>query len=122
MKMNVEEMLPQVTEFLKTEANTQTVIGEPFTLAEFTCIPVVRLGMGFGSGMGEGEAPKQGHGEGGGVGGGMGIEPIGFLVARGKEINFISTKTHTGLSAAFEKVPDLIEKYLKYREAEVVKN
>ncbi|MFN7120324.1 MAG: GerW family sporulation protein [Saprospiraceae bacterium] len=122
MKLNVEEMLPQVTEFLKTEANTQTVVGEAFTLGEFTCIPVVRLGMGFGSGIGEGEAPKQGHGEGGGVGGGMGIEPIGFLVARGKEITFISTKTHTGLAAAFEKVPDLIEKYLKYREIEVAKN
>lgn len=122
MKLNVEEMLPQVTEFLKTEANTHTVIGEPFTLGEFTCIPVIRLGMGFGSGMGEGQDPKKGQGEGGGVGGGMGIEPIGFLVARGNEINFVSTKTHTGLAAAFEKVPDLIEKYLKYREAEVAKN
>jgi len=122
MKLNVEEMLPQVTDFLKSEANTHTVIGEAFTLGEFTCIPVVRVGMGFGSGMGEGEAPKQGVGEGGGVAGGMGIEPIGFLVARGKEISFISTKAHTGLAAAFEKVPDLIEKYLKYRETETAKN
>lgn len=122
MKLNVEEMLPQVTDFLKTEAKSQTVIGEAFALGEFTCIPVVRLGMGFGSGMGEGEDTKKGHGEGGGVGGGMGIEPIGFLVARGAEITFVSTKTHTGLAAAFEKVPDLIEKYLKYREAEAVKN
>ena len=122
MKMNVEDMLPKVTDFLKTEANTQTVIGEAFTLGEFNCIPVIRLGMGFGSGIGEGEAPKTGHGEGGGAGGAMGIEPIGFLVSRGAEISFISTKAHTGLSAAFEKVPDLIEKFLKYREAETVKN
>lgn len=123
MKLNVEEMLPQVTDFLKSEANTHTVVGEPFTLAEFTCIPVIRLGMGFGSGMGEGEDPKKtGRGEGGGVGGGMGIEPIGFLVARGGEISFISTKVHTGLAAAFEKVPDLIEKYLKFKETEVRKN
>lgn len=122
MKMNVEEMLPKVTEFLKAEADTKTVIGEPFALGEFNCIPVIRIGMGFGSGMGEGEDVKKGHGEGGGVGGGMGIEPIGFLVSRGHEINFVSTKTNTGLSAAFEKVPDLIEKFLKLREKEVVKN
>lgn len=122
MKMNVEEMLPKVTDFLKAEADSKTVIGEPFTLGEFNCIPVVRLGMGFGSGMGEGEDSKKGHGEGGGVGGGMGIEPIGFLVARGNEINFVSTKTNTGLSAAFEKVPDLIEKFLKLRETEMTKN
>lgn len=122
MKMNVDEMLPKVTDFLKTEADSKTVIGEPFTLGEFNCIPVIRLGMGFGSGMGGGEDAKKGHGEGGGVGGGMGIEPIGFLVSRGNEINFVSTKTNTGLSAAFEKVPDLIEKFLKLRETEMTKN
>jgi len=122
MKMNVEEMLPKVTDFLKAEADSKTVIGEPFTLGEFNCIPVIRIGMGFGSGMGEGEDPKKGHGEGGAVGGGMGIEPIGFLVAHGNEINFISTKTNTGLSAAFERVPDLIEKFLKLRENQMAKN
>lgn len=122
MKINVEEMLPQITDFLKTEAKTQTVIGEAFNLGEFSCIPVIRLGMGFGSGMGEGEDTKQGHGEGGAVGGGMGIEPIGFLVSRGADISFISTKTNRGLAAAFEKVPDLIEKFLKQREQEAVKN
>jgi hypothetical protein len=44
------------------------------------------------------------------------------LVAHGNEINFISTKTNTGLSAAFEKVPDLIEKFLKLRENQMAKN
>jgi uncharacterized spore protein YtfJ len=122
MKMNVEEMLPKVTDFLKAEAHAQTVIGEPFSLGEFNCIPVIRVGMGFGSGIGEGEAPKDGRGEGGGAGGAMGIEPIGFLVSKGSEISFVSTKTNTGLSAAFEKVPDLIEKFMKYRETETVKN
>jgi uncharacterized spore protein YtfJ len=122
MKVKVEEMLPQITDFLKTEANSQTVIGEPFQLGEFSCIPVVRLGMGFGTGVGEGEAPKQGHGEGSGGGAGLGIEPIGFLVSRGDEISFVSTRTNRGLAAAFEKVPDLIEKFLKQRELETAKN
>ena len=110
-------MISQITDFMKSEAKTQTVIGEPFQLGEFSCIPVIRVGMGFGSGGGEGDAPKEGHGEGGGVGAGMGIEPIGFLVSKDDTISFVSTKTNQGLSAAFEKVPSLIEKFMKTREA-----
>ncbi|HMN88583.1 MAG TPA: spore germination protein GerW family protein [Saprospiraceae bacterium] len=117
MKVNFEELIPQITEFLKSEAKTETVIGTQFQLGEFSCVPVIRLGMGFGSGGGEGEAPnKQGHGEGAGAGGGIGIEPIGFLVARTDQISFIATRYASGLSAAFEKVPDLIEKYMEQQK------
>lgn len=112
MDLQMKETLEQITNFMQTEAKTETVIGEAFQLGEFSCIPVIRVGMGFGTGVGEGDAPKQGHGTGGGAGAGMGIEPIGFLVARGEQISFISTKTNKGLASAFEKVPDLISKFL----------
>jgi len=119
MNVNFEELIPQITEFLKSEAKTETVVGEQFQLGEFSCVPVVRLGMGFGSGGGEGEAPeKKGHGEGAGAGGGIGIEPIGFLVTRGEQISFISTRHASGLSAAFEKVPGLIEKFMEDKKKE----
>ena len=72
----------------------------------------------FGTGSGEGDDHKVGRGEGGAAGGGLGIEPIGFLVSRGDNINFISTKTNSGLAAAFEKVPDLLQKYLETRQLE----
>ncbi len=111
--MHFEELLGKVTSFMKTEANTKTVIGEQFNLGEFSCIPVIRVGMGFGTGGGEGDVSKNTHSEGGGAGGGMGIEPLGFLVSKGELIQFVSTKTNKGLSAAFEKVPELIEKYLE---------
>lgn len=114
--MPFEKMLENVTEFIQNEVKTETVIGEPFQLGEFSCIPVIRAGMGFGSGGGEGEDPKAGQGSGGGAGGGLGIEPIGFLVSRGDQISFISTRTNKGLSAAFEKVPDLLERFMKMRE------
>ena len=52
-------MLPKMTEFFKNEAKTDTVIGTPFQLGEFHCVPVIRVGLGFGSGMGEGGDPKQ---------------------------------------------------------------
>lgn len=113
MKTKIEEMLPQITEFLKSEAKTETVVGKPFKLGAFECVPVIRVGLGFGSGLGEGEAPKQGRGEGGGVAGGIGVEPIGFLVSREKEISFLSTREKGSLTAAFEKAPELLEKYLE---------
>lgn len=116
MEMQFEKLLSQVTDFIQTEARTETVIGEVFQLGEYSCIPVIRMGVGFGTGGGEGAAPKNGHGEGGGAGAGMGIEPIGFLVSRADQISFVSTKTNRGLAAAFEKVPDLLQKYLENQQ------
>ncbi len=49
----------------------------------------------------------------------MGIEPIGFLVTRNEEISFIGVnKSSKGISAAFEKVPDLVEKIMSNRKKE----
>ena len=64
--LNVEEMLNKVTDFIHEETNTTTVVGKEFTLGEYTCVPVIRVGLGFGSGGGEGKDPKKGAGEGGG--------------------------------------------------------
>lgn len=117
MDIKVDEMLEKVTNFMKQEATTDTVIGDAFQLGEFSCIPVIRVGMGFGSGGGEGDAPKtSGHGEGMGIGGGMGIEPIGFLVSRSNDISFVSTKRNSGIAAAFEKVPELLNTYLESKK------
>jgi uncharacterized spore protein YtfJ len=120
MNAPFEEVISKVTEFLKNEANTETVIGKQFQLGEFTCVPVIRIGMGFGFGGGEGEGDSnkngKGKGEGAGGGAGTGIEPMGFLVTRGEEINFVSTRTSKGLNAMFEKAPDLISKYFDKKE------
>jgi uncharacterized spore protein YtfJ len=122
MAFNLEETVKQLTDFLKTEAKTETVMGQSFQLGEFTCVPVIKFGMGlgYGGGEGHGDAPGKGKGEGigGGAGGGMGVEPIGFLTTRGDQISFIPTRTSRGLSAAFEKVPDLLEKMFDKKKTE----
>lgn len=115
MDLHFEELLEKITEFMKTEANTETVVGKPFELGEFKCVPVIRVGMGFGSGGGEGTEVKKGKGQGGGAGAGIGIEPIGFLVTKEDHISFLPAGKSTGLAAAFEKVPDLIEKLAQQR-------
>lgn len=118
MDLHFDELLGKITDFIKSEANTETVVGEQFILGEFKCVPVIKVGMGFGSGGGEGKETKGRTGEGMGAGAGVGIEPIGFLVTKGDEISFLEAgKTH-GLAAAFEKVPDLIEKIAKTRAKE----
>lgn len=119
---NVNEILGKVTEFLKSEAKTETIIGKEFKLGEFNCVPVVSLGIGFGGGSGEGKgnAKGQADGEGTGVGGGAGIGmgPVGFLVTRGSEIQFIPTRSSKGLSATFEKIPGLLEKLFEKQKTE----
>ncbi|WP_127020706.1 GerW family sporulation protein [Flagellimonas beolgyonensis] len=115
MDLHFEELMGKVTDFLKSEAKSETVIGEPFKLGEFTCVPVIKVGLGFGSGGGEGVEAKGRKGEGVGAGGGIGIEPIGFLVTKGEEISFLEAGKAHGLAAAFEKVPDLIEKFVAER-------
>lgn len=123
MDLHFDELLKQITEFIKTEAKTETVVGEAFELGEFKCVPVIKVGLGFGSGGGEGFEKKEIKGEGMGAGAGVGIEPIGFLVTKGENISFLEAgKTH-GLAAMFEKVPDLVENIVKMRtkqEAEPV--
>lgn len=118
MELHFDELLSQITDFIKTEAQTETVVGDQFELGEFKCVPVIKVGMGFGSGGGEGTEAKAKKGQGMGAGAGVGIQPIGFLVTRGEEISFLAAgKTH-GLAAVFEKVPDLIERIAKNREKE----
>lgn len=116
---NFNDMLGKVTEFLKSEAKAETIIGQQFQLGEFTCVPVMSVGLGFGGGGGEGKGAMKGQGEGEGTGagggGGLGMAPMGFLVTRGSEIQFISTRSSKGLSAVFEKVPDLMEKFMEQK-------
>ncbi len=122
MELHLEELLGKITDFMKTEANTETVVGKEFQLGEFKCVPVIKVGMGFGSGGGEGTETKGKKGEGMGAGAGIGIEPIGFLATKGDEISFIEAGQAHGLSAAFEKVPNLIEKLVANKNKEAMAN
>lgn len=121
----LNEVLGKVTEFLKSEANTETIIGQQFKLGEFTCVPVMSVGLGLGGGGGEGKgnakAAGEGEGTGAGVGAGIGLAPIGFLATKGNDIQFIPVRSSKGLSAVFEKLPDVLEKFLdKSKKKETV--
>lgn len=120
----MDDFIGKITDFIRSEAKTETVVGQQFKLGEFTCVPVIAFGMGFGGGEGGGEGEgtgiisKSGKGKGEGMGGGagMGVSPLGFLVTRGDQISFVSTKSGRGLSAVFEKMPDMLEKYFNAKK------
>ena len=117
MNINFDELLTRVTDFLKNETQTETIVGDPFTLGEFSCVPIIRARMGFGTGGGEGSGPKnEGMGEGAAIGAGVMVEPIGFLVTRGDEIHFLGANRHSGMDTALEKLPDLLGKWMDNRK------
>ncbi|MBV8390535.1 MAG: GerW family sporulation protein [Mucilaginibacter sp.] len=123
---NLDGMLGKLTEFLKSEAKTETIIGQQFQLGEFTCVPVMSIGLGVGSGGGEGKGKgkgpggSKGEGEGEGLGAlggaGVGMGPVGFLVTKGGTIEFISTRSSKGINALFEKAPDIIDKIIEKKQ------
>ena len=117
MEANLEQLLEKLSEKVKGMANTETIIGEEFTLGDFKCKPVIKVGLGFGAGAGKGDDPKRKQaGEGNGGGAGIGIAPVGFLVAKGDEISFLPADCKKGLSAIFDKVPDLMEKMMDLKK------
>ena len=110
MDINIENLLDKVSDHVKTLASTETILGEEFTLGEFTCRPVIKVGTGFGSGAGSGNDTKSNKGAGGGAGAGIGITPLGFLTTKGDQIYFIPSDKKTPLSSLIDKVPDLVDK------------
>jgi len=92
MPNKLKELLSSIIGELKEISATETIIGEPVTLADKKVIPVSRLMLGFGVGGGEGESDEKGSGFGGGGGGGIRVEPVGFIVIDGDKVSFLPTK------------------------------
>lgn len=107
----VNDLLSKMTDFLTKEVKTETLIGQPFQAGEYTCVPIMKVGMGFG--VGEGKEPTKG-GTGGAAG--IGMQPIGFLASRGEDIRFIPANNSKGFDAVLEKMPDVLERYLQSRK------
>ena len=117
METNFDQVFEKVASSVKEMVNTDTILGEEFKIGDFTCKPVIKVGVGYGSGKGEGQHPKSDQkGTGHGAGAAMGIAPVGFLVAKGDEISFIPADQKKGLQAIFDKVPDLIEKIMEMKK------
>jgi uncharacterized spore protein YtfJ len=119
MEINFKEMLEQVSDKVKSMANTDTVIGEAFELGAYKCKPVIKVGVGFGSGSGScgpSSHKSKADSSGTGAGAGIGIAPVGFLVSKGDDIQFIPAGNKGGLSTLFEKMPEIMDKCIAYKK------
>jgi uncharacterized spore protein YtfJ len=111
---DLNDVLGKLTDFLKTEAKTENVIGKEFQLGEFKCVPVIGVGLGLGVGSGEETDTKKNEANGSGGGAGIGMAPVGFLITKGNDIQFIPTKQQKSiLGLAFEQLPHLLQKYFE---------
>lgn len=119
METKVEELLDKVSGHIKDLASTKTVLGDEFTLGDYSIRPVIKVATGFGSGEGKGDDPKKkASGTGTGTGAALAVVPVGFLAVKGDEISFIGSDRKSALSTLFEKVPDLVEKVSEMKNKE----
>ncbi len=117
METNFNDVFEKVANSVKDMVKTETIIGEEFKMGEYTCKPVIKVGMGYGTGKGEGHHPKhKSEGEGHGAGAALGLAPVGFLATKGDDITFIPADQKRGLQAAIEKLPEIFEKCMAMKE------
>ena len=106
-----QEILKSLVGELKSIASTETIVGEPFSMGEFTIIPISRVSLGVGAGGGTGGAQQKGAtGEGGGGGGGIRISPVALVAARGDDLHVHMLGRGAAFTNTLEKMPDLMEK------------
>ena len=103
---------------LKELAKTETIVGAPISMGEFTIVPISRVSLGVGAGGGAGEvdaqALKKGRsGEGGGGGGGIRMSPVALVAVRGSEISVHRLGVGGSLGRTVERMPDLLESTLE---------
>ncbi|MEN9205928.1 MAG: spore germination protein GerW family protein [Thermostichales cyanobacterium DRC_bins_46] len=110
-------VLDAVLEKLRTLAETGQTFGEPMTVGEVTIIPYVSVSFGLGGGGGQ--LLRQEASQWGGAGGGVRIEPMGFLVVRGQQVELLTINQQPGhwqqLGAS---VLPLLQQWLEQRQAQ----
>lgn len=99
--MEIEQLLKNTIESMRSVIDVNNVIGAPIRTAEGAIlIPVSKVSFGFVSGAGEysESQPKVKSNSlpsAGGSGGGVNITPIGFLVVANGDSNFIKVDKET---------------------------
>jgi uncharacterized spore protein YtfJ len=113
-----QNILKDLVGELKSLAKTETIVGAPVTVGEFTLIPISRVSLGVGAGGGAGETEKKSStGEGGGGGGGIRVIPVALVSIHGGEVNVHMLGRGAALGHTVQKMPDLLEGLFERWEA-----
>lgn len=103
---------------LKDLAKTETIVGAPITMGDYTIVPISRVSLGVAAGGGAGETDgkvvkKAGSGEGGGGGGGVRLTPVALVAVRGGELSVHRLGVGGSLGRTVERMPDIVEATLE---------
>ncbi len=105
MENKIMENIKAVFDGVAAVANTQQVVGEPYTVGETTIIPFLEtsVGAGFGDFSSEKDA------------GGMGckVKPIACLIIQNGFTKLISISDQDPISKALDIIPDMVDKLTK---------
>ncbi len=105
-----QEILKSLIGELRSLAKTETIVGAPITMGEYTIVPISRVSLGVGAGGAGGEdIKKNGKGEGGGGGGGVRMTPVALVAVRGGELSVHRLGVGGSLGRTVERVPDIVE-------------
>ena len=100
-------------ENLKPLIDSNIIIGEIIKSQNIDVIPITKVTLGFVSGGGEyyselkeirkdTEYPFSG-----GCGGGVSIHPIGFLIVREKNVEFVKIESRSAIEKLIETIPEI---------------
>lgn len=109
---NISNIMGVTMDKIRSVIDSETIIGDPIVVNDFTIIPVSKVSFGMASGGSE--FPSK-HSSatmfGGGGGAGATVTPVVFLVVKGNEVKVLNAnETATPIEKAVNAVPTVVEK------------
>ena len=112
-KNKIDEIMQTAFQNIRSLVDVDVVVGKPIYANDMIIFPLTKVAMGFVSGGGEyfsemRELKKEmEYPFSGGSGAGISVQPIGFLVIDGKDINLIRIEQKSAFDKLVEAVPEV---------------
>lgn len=107
--MGVEDLMKEITDENESIINSKTLLGEPFTWAGKTVMPVMKMSAGYGSAGGE-RKKEASHGFAGAGYTGVNMEPIAFVVIADEDVRLLSITGKHRYSSVIDLIPEVASK------------
>lgn len=107
--MGVEDLMKEITDENESIINSKTLLGEPFTWAGKTVMPVIKMSAGYGSAGGE-RKKESSLGFAGGGYTGVNMEPIAFVVIADEDVRLLSITGKHRYSSVIDLIPEVASK------------
>ncbi|WP_406656652.1 spore germination protein GerW family protein [Methanolobus sp. ZRKC2] len=107
--MGIEDLMKEITDENESIINSKTLLGEPFTWAGKTVMPVIKMSAGYGSAGGE-RKKETSHGFAGGGYTGVNMEPIAFVVIADEDVRLLSITGKHRYSSVIDLIPEVASK------------